>query len=69
MRHTREVARAIMGAVMLATGGIVPFDTEPLALLVFDRADEADGAGLGFEAEALADIVVLIGHLALSVFF
>lgn len=64
--RTFEIACAIMSAIVLATRGIVPFHAEPLALLVFDRANEADGAGLGFQAEALADVVIIGSHAFLS---
>ena len=55
-RPTFEVAGAIMCPIMFSTGGIIPLDSKPFAVLVCDGTDVANSTCLPFQTEALAYI-------------
>jgi hypothetical protein len=59
---TLEVTNTLMCSVVFAPRGVVPFDSQPLALLVCHLADVADGACLTLQAESLTYVCVDFRH-------
>ena len=57
--HTGKVSYAFVGTVMLALGGIIPFNPQPLPRLIFDGTYIAYSASFGLEGKPLANVM---GH-------
>ena len=61
-RPTLEVANTFVCSVVFAPRGIVPFDSQPLALLVCHLTDVSDSTCLRLQAESLAYVCVSLRH-------